>query len=85
MKLEYTHKARSIALKQATEQSDSNVLFDTMSLPEGGYSVTDNRHRTDDDWCHYYSWDPMNPCIGSTLYYSIHPESGEIRSAVIGE
>jgi len=53
------------------------------TLPEGAY-FTDNRHRTEEDWIHFVEVSNKH-YVGGSRYISVHPESGEVRSCMIGE
>ena len=68
------------------ESPDSMEFHHVETLPEGGiYYNMDDAHRSEEGWYHFYKFDPVNLRLGGTTYLSVHLESGEIRSAVIGE
>lgn len=79
-------QAHGLAVEYATHKwkdAPGDLVFEPVeSLPEGGYAP-DDRHRTEGGWFHFAA--VYSNRIGSTTYLSVHLESGEIRSAVIGE
>ena len=79
-------KARDLAKAYVATRENSlceSEFHHIESLPEGGYFVN-NRHRTEEDWIHFV--EVSNKLyVGGSTYISVHPESGEVRSCVIGE
>ena len=80
-------KAHDLAIqyaKQWWKEAPGDLEFHHLdTLPEGGYNAPDDRHHTEQGWYHFAA--VYSNRIGSTTYLSVHPESGEVRSAVIGE
>ena len=80
-------KARDLAsshMSRRDEGDPESLEFQHVNtLPEGGYNVPDDRHRTEPGWFHFAIIQPNR--LGSTTYLSVKPESDEVRSSVIGE